>query len=103
MKSKLYDALEKYFKGTHLYYQVDHMVIDIYIEELNLALIFNRVILGSHEFQILNLISKDNDFTHDQPKLYYEEDDFELLWNSLMLYINYNFDDVLWEKNIILP
>lgn len=103
MKNKLYDALIKYFKGTHLYYQIDHLVFDIFIEELNLGIIFDRTIKDIHKFQIVSLIEKENNIDNDQPKIYYEKDDFELLWNSLILYINYNFDDILWEKNIQLP
>lgn len=101
MKNKTHKQLIKYFYEVILDHDCEDSKIDIYIPILNLGIIFDRPIkLSDKKIQILNVIEKTNDFESEYQKLYYEKDNFELLWNSLMLYLVYNFDSIFWKENI---
>ena len=104
MKSTIYNIIKQYFPDARIDFPVDNTNIDIFIPILNFGIIMDRSEnFKIEKIQILLISEINNKLQSDYQQLYYEENDVELLWNSLALYLVYNFDTILWENKIILP
>lgn len=103
MQNKLYFSIKKHFSEACINYVEKGPKLDIYIPEINLGIVFDRAgNPGDSKIQILSIVNSQRDIGEIYPKLYYEDGNFDLLWNSFVLYITYHFDEILWDKKIFI-
>lgn len=104
MKEMLYEKLKEYFHDAKIDFNTGSCNLDIYIPVLNLGIVFDvEGIICKEKVQIVNLVESKKDIFTQYQKIYYENSDFDLLWNSVSLFLIYNFDSVLWKNKITIP